>query len=137
MDISTQTLVGQTLSDPRVSASIAQLAAAALAAVLSVVATLLGKFIKTKLNAENSTWKQKIAYRLVCYAEQKIVDNAGRRQYVADQIHALMPKVSSEEAAHLIEEAVVQLRSVQAAPVIQATATASAVPSPAPHEPGQ
>lgn len=106
------------LKDPSVHAAIAELIVAALGAVLTAVATLAGMLIKTKLHAADSSWKQKLAYRFVCYAENKITGDTEKQEYVAEQLHAMFPSISVDEVKHLIEEAVVQLNSVQNSSVV-------------------
>lgn len=67
--------------------------------------------IRTWLKSLNSSWKQALAKRLVAYAQQKIGDNAERRQYVASELAKRFPRLDAEEIDHLLEEAVVQLKS--------------------------
>lgn len=110
---STGTIIGQIMGDPAVHGAIVNAVVAVLGAALTAVATLAGMLIKTKLHAENSTWKQNLAYRLVCYAENKVLGNAEKQQYVADQLHQKFPSIDPEEVKHLIEEAVIKLQTTQ------------------------
>ncbi len=131
MDISTATIAGQVVHDGQVAAAFNQFLIALLTLASTAVATLGGVFIKTKLNAENSTWKQKIAYRLVCYAENQIVGDDSKQKYVADKMHEILPSVTSDEVKHLLEEAVVQLRATQTGTPVVAAATVEVKTPPA------
>lgn len=123
------TIINDVLKDPSVHAAIAELIVAALGAVLTAVATLAGMLIKTKLHAADSSWKQKLAYRFVCYAENKVIGDKEKQEYVADQLHTMFPSISVDEVEHLIEEAVVQLTSVQSSPIINVAANATSSPA--------
>lgn len=114
MDISTSTVVGQVVRDGQVVAAFNQFVISLLGLVTTAVATLGGLLIRTKLNAENSTWKQKLAYRLVCYAEQRLSDlgNDGKFDYVANELQKKLG-IDPVETKHLVEEAIVKLRTTQ------------------------
>lgn len=114
MDISTSTVVGQVLQDAQVANAITQFVTALITVVLIPSVTYLGLYIKSKYNSEQSTWKQKIAYRLVCFAEQKLEQAGaqGKFDYVAKQLRDHF-KIKPEETGHLIEEAIIKLKTSQ------------------------
>lgn len=122
MDLSTATVVGQTLHDSTVTLAIGAILTSLVKLASLVIAGFAGRLLNTKLNVENSTWKQKLALRLVCYAENKILGDKEKQAYVARELGAILGhRVSDDEIAHLIEEAVIQLQVLTSAP---ATVTA-------------
>jgi hypothetical protein len=111
MDISTATIVGQTVHDPAIALAIGAVLTGLIKLALLAVTGLVGRLVNTKFNVENSTWKQKIAYRLVCYAENKIAGDTDKQAYVARSLTAILGnRVAPDEVEHLIEEAVVNLQ---------------------------
>ena len=112
MDISTATVVGATIHDSQVVAAFNGLLTEAIKLLTLFVGTLIGVLVNKKLHAENSSWKQTLAFRLVCYAENKLADagDQGKFQYVADQLQAKFG-IDAKETEHLIEEAVVKLQA--------------------------
>lgn len=111
MDISTTTVLGQTVHDPAIVIAFGAVLTAILKLATLAIAGLAGRLLNTKLNVENSTWKQKIALRIVCYAENKIIGDKEKQAYVARQLSDILgARVSPDEIDHLIEEAVVQLQ---------------------------
>ena len=117
MNLSTATIVGQTMTDPGMAVAISVILGGVLKLVLLAVAGLVGRLINTKINVENSTWKQKLAFRLVCYAENKITDDTNKQAYVSRELSKILKgRVDPEEIQHLIEEAVTQLIALTHAP---------------------
>ena len=113
MDTSTGTVVGQTLNDPAVLLAFGALLTALVKVAMLAIAGMAGRLINTKLNVENSTWKQKIALRLVCYAENKILGDTDKQAYVSRELSSLLGnRVKPEEIQHLLEEAVVKMTAL-------------------------
>jgi hypothetical protein len=113
MDTSTATLVGQTVHDPAVVLAFGAVLTGLLKLVSLISVGLAGRLMNTKLNVENSTWKQKLALRLVCYAEQKIAADSDKQAYVSRELSKILGgRVQPEEIQHLLEEAVVQLQAL-------------------------
>jgi hypothetical protein len=113
MDISTATLVGQTVHDPAIVVAFGAVLTGLVKLASLVIAGFAGRYLNTKLNVENSTWKQKIALRLVCYAENKIAGNTEKQAYVSKELAGLLgDRVKPEEIQHLLEEAVIKLQAL-------------------------
>lgn len=113
MDISTITVVGQTARDPAVVLAFGAVVTGLIKLALLAITGLAGRLINTRLHVENSTWKQKIALRLVCYAENKIIDDKDKQAYVSRELSKILGgRVDPEEVQHLLEEAVVQLQAL-------------------------
>lgn len=119
MDISTTTVVFQTVHDPAVVVAIGAVLTALVKLALIAIAGLAGRLLNTKLQVENSTWKQKLALRLVCFAENKIANDTDKQAYVSKELAQILgDRVQPEEIQHLLEEAVVELQvKTQGVPV--------------------
>jgi len=110
MEISTVTVVGQSIHDPAVVLAFGAILTGLIKLATLALAGIAGRLLNTKLNVENSTWKQKLAFRLVCYAENKIAADADKQAYVSRELSSLLgDRVKPEEIQHLLEEAVVKL----------------------------
>lgn len=111
MDSSTATIVNQTVHDPALALAIGAILTGLIKLATLAVAGIAGRLLHTKLNVENSTWKQKLALRLVCYAENKIIGATDKQAYVSKELSKILGnRVTPEEIQHLLEEAVVQLQ---------------------------
>lgn len=118
MDISTASVVSQSVHDSAVVLAFGAMLTAGLTALIKIATLVLagyaGRLINTKLNVENSTWKQKIAFRLVCYAENKILGDTAKQNYVSGQLAKLLgDRVDQDEIQHLLEEAYTELQAKQ------------------------
>jgi len=80
------------------------------AGMLALVAGLTWG-VKLGINSMKSGWKRTIAERLVKFAYQRIAPNEEKRKYVAVKLHEKFPRISEEEIEHLLEEAVVNLKT--------------------------
>jgi hypothetical protein len=107
-----------TIINPQITGAVNDMLTVGLKAALIGVTALLSWGIKVGVSSIKSSWKRAIAQRLVAYASKKLTDNESKRQYVAHQLHVQFPRISEEEANHLLEEAVVNLQTSLAAPVI-------------------
>lgn len=113
MDISTTTVVLQTIRDPAVVVAFGAVLAALLKLAFLALAGLGGRLLNTMLHVQNSTWKQKLALRLVCYAENKISGDPEKQAYVSQHLSALLgDRVGPDEIEHLLEEAVVKMTAL-------------------------
>lgn len=75
------------------------------------ITALLSWGIKLGISSMKSSWKRVIAQRLVSYASQRLDGSEEKRAYVARKLHEHFPRISEEEASHLLEEAVVNLKA--------------------------
>jgi hypothetical protein len=100
-----------TILNPAVNSAISNVLSDLLQVALLALTTGIGWAVKVWLSSMKSSWKQTIALRLVSYAEQKITGNPEKLKYVAEQLNKHFPRISTDEANHLIEEAVVNLKS--------------------------
>jgi len=96
--------------NPQVNEAIHTLLMDTLNLVLLAVVGIAGSAINKWRMSMKSSWKQTVASRLVAYAEQKLQDNAARRQYVAAQLAQIFPRIQPDEIDHLLEEAVLNLK---------------------------
>lgn len=113
MDISTATAVGQTINDPEIVLAVGAILTGLLKLATLAIAGLAGRWLNTKLHVEDSTWKQKIALRLVCYAQNKIAGDADKQAYVSKEISNILGnRVKPEEVQHLLEEAVIKMTAL-------------------------
>ena len=113
MDISSSTIVGQTLNDPGIVLAFGVILTALVKIATLAVAGLAGRWLNTKLHVEDSTWKQKLALRLVCYAQNKIAGDQDKQAYVSKELSGLLGnRVKPDEIQHLLEEAVVKMTAL-------------------------
>lgn len=100
-----------TIVNPQINAGINNLLTSAIQLVLLVFASGATWAIKLLINNLHSGFKEALARRLVAYAEQKLPTNEEKMKYVAEQIHSRFPRIEETEIQHLIEEAVVNLKT--------------------------
>ena len=113
MDISSSTIVGQTLRDPGMAIAAGAILTALIKIATLALAGMVGRLLNTKLHVEDSTWKQKVALRLVCYAENTILGDANKQAYVSKEIATILGnRVKPDEIQHLLEEAVVKMTAL-------------------------
>lgn len=108
-----------TLLNPQFNNAFNTLLHDALQLVLLGLSTLAAAGIAKWKASLNSKWKQAIAERAVKFVEQKFVDNAEKQKQAAEVISSHFPRMSVEEIQHLMEEAVFNMKTQQAAPVAQ------------------
>jgi hypothetical protein len=63
LDISTATIVGQTVHDPAIVLALGAILTGLIKLATLALAGIAGRLLNTKLNVENSTWKQKLVLR--------------------------------------------------------------------------
>lgn len=79
--------------------------------ILLAVSTGAGLLIKRYLNSMGTGLKRTIATRLVKFAEQRLVGNDQKLNYVTQELSKALPRLSTEEIHHLAEEAVYNLQA--------------------------
>lgn len=79
--------------------------------ILLAVSTGAGLLIKNYLNSMGTGLKQTIATRLVKFAEQRLVGNDQKLNYVTQELSKAFPRLNPDEIHHLVEEAVYNLET--------------------------
>ena len=96
---------------PEIAGAVNDFLRTALQAVMLFAVSGATWAIRIWLKSMHSGWKRTVAERLVSFAQQRIPTNSDKFDYVAKQLHRQFPRLSEDEYAHLIEEAVVNLKT--------------------------
>jgi len=86
--------------------------------VFLLLATGTSYGVKLWINHMQSGWKKTVVERFVKYAEDKFIAEAGSAKYewVSKAVSNHFPRLSQDEVAHLISEAVINLKAQLDAP---------------------
>jgi len=106
MDIGT-VVSSATLVSPAVNSAFNQILSDSLQLAGLLLASGLGWLVKLGINNLNSNWKKAIAFRLVSYAQQKILGDDTKLAWVSKEMAGHFPRLKE----HHIEEAVVELKA--------------------------
>lgn len=100
-----------TILSPEVTTAVHDLLLNVLQLVSLLVVSSIGLLVKKYINSLNSAWKQKLAYRFVAFAEQRLTANDEKLNYAKGKLKEFFPRLSNEEIEHLVEESVSSLRA--------------------------
>lgn len=100
-----------TVLSPEVTSAVHDALSSLLQLVLLLVSTGVAYLVRLLIGQLKSGWKQKLAVRMVRYAEQRCVGNTAKLAYAKSKLKQFFPRLSEEEIDHHIEEAVVLLKS--------------------------
>lgn len=126
LDILTSTA---TVVNPQLTATIHNTLVDLLQLTLLGLSAAASYGVKIWINSMNSSWKKAIALRLVKFAEQRLLGNKEKLDYVAKKLHEHFPRLGEEEISQLIEEAVADLPSSNVEPVIPVVSVTTVTPT--------
>lgn len=100
-----------TLVSPAFDSAFNQLLTDAIQVALLGLVAIMVYVAKLGISHLKFSLQQKIALKLVRYANQKFLVNEQRLSYVKSKLKKLFPRIDEEELDHAVEAAVVELKS--------------------------
>ncbi len=111
-----------TIVNPQLTQSIHDLVSSLAQLAVLAVSTGIGWLIKLAISRLKYDWEKKLATRVVAYAEMKIEGGPEKRAFVAQKLHEKFPRLSAEEIDHMLEEAVLTIKSVESPTKVEVAA---------------
>lgn len=101
----------QTIVNPQITESVNNLLSVGFESLVLLATAGLTYGIKMGLGLIKNSLVRSFAQRAVSFAENRMVGDAEKRAVVAARIHEKFPRLSEEEVAHFLEEAVINLKA--------------------------
>lgn len=112
-----------TIVSPQVNTAINHILGSLLELILAGLGTIAIAALQSFRKSQQSWWKKAIAERAVKFVQQRYFENDEKQKEASKLISQHFPRISEQEVAHLMEEAVVNMKMQIANPPPPASPT--------------